>query len=49
MLATPQAGLRIRILTPLEGTGAAEKLQLLRVVGNQQFLDTDPPGAVTES
>jgi transcriptional regulator with XRE-family HTH domain len=49
LLTTLQAGLRIRILMPLDGTDAAEKLQLLRVVGNQQFLDTDPPGTVAES
>jgi len=31
------AGLNVRLLTPLEESDAAEKLQLLRVVGTQQF------------
>lgn len=37
VLAVPQAGLRIRIMLPLEGTDAAEKFQLLRVIGTQRF------------
>ncbi|MFJ9782797.1 helix-turn-helix transcriptional regulator [Amycolatopsis sp. NPDC101161] len=41
LLELPEAGLRIRILLPLEGTDAAEKLELLRVIGTQQFLEAE--------
>lgn len=41
LLELPDAGLRIRILLPLEGTDAAEKLELLRVLGTQQFLEAE--------
>lgn len=41
VLVTPDAGLRMRVLLPLEGTDAAEKLALLRVIGTQQFLETE--------
>lgn len=37
LLVTPETGLRMRILLPLQGTDAAEKLELLRVIGTQQF------------
>ncbi len=36
VLVTPDDGLRTRILLPLEGTDAAEKLELLRMLGTQQ-------------
>jgi transcriptional regulator with XRE-family HTH domain len=41
LLVTPDAGLKMRILLPLEGTDAAEKLELLRVIGTQQFLEAE--------
>jgi len=41
VLMTPEADLRMRVLLPLEGTDAAEKLALLRVIGIQQFLDAE--------
>ncbi|WP_290055730.1 helix-turn-helix transcriptional regulator [Amycolatopsis solani] len=41
VLVTPDTGLRVRVLLPLEGTDAAEKLELLQVVGTQQFLDAE--------
>jgi hypothetical protein len=41
LLVLPEAGLRIRILLPLEGTDAAEKLELLRVLGTQQFHEAE--------
>ena len=41
LLVTPETGLRMRILLPLEGTDAAEKLELLRVIGTQQFLEAE--------
>ncbi|KDN17320.1 XRE family transcriptional regulator [Amycolatopsis rifamycinica] len=37
VLVTPETGVRMRILLPLEGTDAAEKLELLRVLGTQRF------------
>jgi transcriptional regulator with XRE-family HTH domain len=36
VLQTPESDLRIRVLLPLTGTDAAEKLELLRVIGAQQ-------------
>jgi len=41
LLVTPETGLRMRILLPLQGTDAAEKLELLRVIGTQQFLQAE--------
>ncbi|MCP2167845.1 helix-turn-helix transcriptional regulator [Goodfellowiella coeruleoviolacea] len=38
LLVTPETGIRMRILLPLQGTDAAEKLELLRVIGTQQFV-----------
>lgn len=34
VLVTQETGIRLRILLPLEGTDAAAKLELLRVIGN---------------
>ncbi|KAA9149540.1 helix-turn-helix domain-containing protein [Amycolatopsis acidicola] len=39
LLVTPETGIRVRILLPLEGTDAAEKLDLLRVIGTQHFFE----------
>ncbi|WP_433274671.1 helix-turn-helix transcriptional regulator [Pseudonocardia xinjiangensis] len=41
LLGTPENGIRMRILLPLEGTDAAEKLELLRVIGTQQFFEAE--------
>jgi hypothetical protein len=41
VLVTPETGVRMRILLPLEGTDAAEKLELLRVIGAQQFFEAE--------
>ncbi|WP_228122625.1 hypothetical protein [Saccharothrix syringae] len=41
LLVTPETGTRMRILLPLEGTDAAEKLELLRVIGTQQFSEAE--------
>ncbi|TDC16449.1 XRE family transcriptional regulator [Actinomadura bangladeshensis] len=41
LLVTPETGIRVRILLPLEGTDAAEKLELLRVIGTQQFSEAE--------
>ncbi|MFG1928948.1 helix-turn-helix transcriptional regulator [Cryptosporangium sp. NPDC048952] len=41
ILMTPDAGLRMRILLPMEGTDAAEKLELLHVIGTQDFAGTE--------
>ena len=40
VLVTPETGIRMRILLPLERTDAAEKLELLHVIGTQ-FLDAN--------
>jgi transcriptional regulator with XRE-family HTH domain len=37
VVCPPQSGLRMRVLLPLDGTNAAEKLQLLQVIGAQDF------------
>ncbi|WP_202234299.1 helix-turn-helix transcriptional regulator [Actinacidiphila reveromycinica] len=37
VLHPPQSDLRIRVLLPLDGTNAAEKLRLLQVIGAQKF------------
>jgi transcriptional regulator with XRE-family HTH domain len=41
LLVTPETGIRMRTLLPLEGTDAAEKLELLRVIGTQQFSEAE--------
>ncbi|MFD6445515.1 helix-turn-helix transcriptional regulator [Promicromonospora sp. NPDC060204] len=39
VLVTPGTGIRVRVLLPLEGTDAADKLDLLRVIGTQRFAE----------
>ncbi|WAL68164.1 helix-turn-helix transcriptional regulator [Amycolatopsis cynarae] len=41
VLVTPETGIRMRVLLPLEGTDAADKLELLRVIGTQQFFEAE--------
>ncbi|CAM3940751.1 helix-turn-helix transcriptional regulator [Kibdelosporangium persicum] len=40
VMATPDADLNLLVFFPLEGTDAAEKLELLRVIGTQDFQTT---------
>jgi hypothetical protein len=43
VVLVPESDLRLLVLSPTEGTDAREKLDLLRVIGTQEFVAAHQP------